>query len=518
MSGKKSNWLIPSIPTIIYICILFILCGKVGQVLLRDGDTGYHIRAGEFILDHLSLPTLDIYSYITPQLNWTMHEWLAEVIMACIYRVGGLTGIVVFFAMLIAGTYAIFCRLLSRHGINILLAAFTTVLVFKASLIHWLARPHIFSALIMVIWYYILDNFQYHNHNRLAALPLLMLLWVNLHGGFIIGFVLLGIYLIGDFLNCHFNGQDASSWYRNKGRLYLRTILLCCATAVINPFTWRIFLFPFSIDSLLLDRVTEFLSPDFHYEIVFKFLLLGMLALVAIVPKRFHPIELFILLFFTNMGLQAYRFIPLYAMFVFPILARRCDASLLASFPRISSFLERQGSIAATMDRQSRGIVHFIVVSLLVVVLSWQGTIHFTFDPQFLPVTAIEFLVKEPVKGNMFNNDAFGDLLIFMAHNRYKVFIDGRLDMYGSRHVKVYDTIMSFEPGWEAVLARYGITWFFITTNTPLARHLAVLPSWHLIYSDKVASIFLKNGPEYQTLIDKYPHVQLAQIKSDQDS
>jgi hypothetical protein len=73
--------------------------------MLGDGDTGYHIRTGEFILDAGQVPRFDIYSFITPPLKWTAHEWLSEVVMAVIYRASGLTGIVVFFAMLLATTH-----------------------------------------------------------------------------------------------------------------------------------------------------------------------------------------------------------------------------------------------------------------------------------------------------------------------------------------------------------------------------------------------------------------------------
>lgn len=107
MNGNKQllPYFLPSIADILFAVLLFYLATSAGNGLLADGDTGYHIRAGEYILNTFSIPRQDIYSFITPPLQWTAHEWLSEVIMALIHRAAGLTGVVVFFSCLIAVTY-----------------------------------------------------------------------------------------------------------------------------------------------------------------------------------------------------------------------------------------------------------------------------------------------------------------------------------------------------------------------------------------------------------------------------
>jgi hypothetical protein len=102
--------LLPSLGNIIFVAILLVLTLNIAEGLLGDGDTGYHIRTGEFILDAGRVPRVDIYSFITPTLKWTAHEWLSEAIMAIIYRTSGLTGIVVFFAIILATTTGCSCR------------------------------------------------------------------------------------------------------------------------------------------------------------------------------------------------------------------------------------------------------------------------------------------------------------------------------------------------------------------------------------------------------------------------
>lgn len=125
-------------------------------------------------------------------------------------------------------------------------------------------------------------------------------------------------------------------------------------------------------------------------------------------------------------------------------------------------------------------------------------------------MAALNFLRVNQIKGNMFNNDEFGDCVIYTSHQQYKVFIDGRLDMYGSDKMREYSRVMGFEPGWESILEKYKMTWIFFDTDSALARFLTVNTDWKLIYSDKVASIFVRNIPMYKTLIEKFPDVILA--------
>ena len=102
---KYISFLIPSIVDIIFISLFLLLAFSAGKDLLGDVDTGYHIRAGEYILNTFSIPKDDIFSFITPTLPWTAHEWLSEIIMAMIHGTFGLTGIVIFFSFIISLVY-----------------------------------------------------------------------------------------------------------------------------------------------------------------------------------------------------------------------------------------------------------------------------------------------------------------------------------------------------------------------------------------------------------------------------
>ena len=131
---KFLRYLLPSLADVIFASILFYLSFTPNTGLLGDGDTGYHIRAGEYILDTFTLPRIDPYSFITPAIPWTVHEWLSEVIMAITYRMSGLSGVVVFYSIILAATFYTVVRVLKTQGISVLPASTATILIFAAEL------------------------------------------------------------------------------------------------------------------------------------------------------------------------------------------------------------------------------------------------------------------------------------------------------------------------------------------------------------------------------------------------
>lgn len=507
---KDSSVLLPSIADIIFLSIFLLHSFSQGQGLLSDADTGYHIRAGEYIINTLSIPRHDLFSFLTPPIPWTAHEWLSEVIMAGVHQLSGLTGIVVFFSFLIALVYYLMFRSLRVSNGNIFAVIVVVILAFASSQLHWLARPHIFSLLLMVVWYHILDDYQYRGINRLFLLPPLMLLWVNLHGGFITGFILLGIYCAGNLIRCRPGPEgDRDTAHRNC-RQFLKISLICLAASLVNPFGYHIILFPFNLvnSRFLMDHVNEFLSPNFHEPLVFKYLFLLTIALLACSRKRLGLIELALVLFFTNMALYSIRYVTLFAIIVAPIILRRADDLIDGAAGRCASFFKQRAERMAMMDASSRGFLWPLAGLALVVLFAVAGTISYSFDAKIKPVAAVEFLKKERIAGNMFDNDEFGDYIIYAAWPDYRVFFDGRSDMYGVDRMKEYYRITNFEPGWEKVIEKYGIDWIIYDANAALSRYLLATRGWRLIYADRVAHIFVRDIPKYRYLMDKYRDVR----------
>jgi hypothetical protein len=511
---SSTYWFLPSVSDVIFILIVAIVLSIKGN-LLGDADTGYHIRAGEYILENFKVPYHDIFSFTTPPIPWTAHEWLSEVIFALVHKISGLSGLVVLMTIVIASVYSLLLKFLRSSGISIVIAALIVALAAGVSTIHWLARPHIFSLLLTLIWYIILDTYQYKEKNYLYLLPPIMLLWVNLHGGFVAGFMLLAVYITGNLLKIIFVREG-----RHEGFARIKILLmissLCLLASLINPYGYKILLFPFKLTAnrFIMDNVNEWLSPNFHTDLRYEYMLLLMIFVFGVSVLRLNSIEALLVLLFTHMSLFSARYIPLYAIILSPIIAKRIDRLIMDLRDRrlIQRFLSISLRTAAT-DSQTKGYLwsFFAVLGLMIMLL--LGKMEYKFDEKKLPVDAVQFMKKEKISGNMFNNDEFGDYIIYAAWPEYKVFFDGRSDMYGVKRMKEYIKVVRIEQGWDEVLKKYNINWIIYNANSPLSQFLLERSDWKLIYADKVADIFVKNIPENKALINKYPDVKPVKVE-----
>jgi hypothetical protein len=507
---KISPYLIPSCADIFFIILFVSLSLNLGQHFIGDGDTGYHIRAGEYILSNLSIPHQDIFSFLDPSPAWTAHEWLSEVIMFLTHDFLGLTGVVIFFALILSLTYYLFFIFLKRHYDNILLITIMLMFVIASSTIHFLARPHVFSLLFVVIWYYLLDSYQYRNRNYLYFLPLIMLTWVNLHGGFIIGFVLLGTYFSGNLIYYFFEKGMEKEALAQKVKAFFIIGIFCLAASLINPYGYHILLFPFDFvtNKFLIAHVQEFHPTSFQNFHVYKYLFLIMLAILMTSKIRLNLIELFLVLGFTYMSLYSVRNISLFAIIVTPIIIKRLVPIMRESKLKLISLLNSRSQNLADTDKSTRGFLWPGLAFCLVLVLAVSGWLKHSFDPKIFPVHAVNFLKEEYIPGNMFNSDMFGDYIIYHAYPQYQVFFDGRSDMYGIDHMKNYQRVISLGIGWEKVLKRHDIQWIIFNADSLLSRYLLERLDWHLIYADKVAHIYVQDIPEYHYLTEKYREVE----------
>lgn len=511
-SKKIAPYFIPPLIDVIFISLFLFLSFSAGQDLLGDADTGYHIRAGEYILKTFTIPKQDLFSFISPTLPWTSHEWLSEVIMALVHRAFGLTGIVLFFSFIISFVYYLLYRIIKTDEDNIILTVFIVLLVLVCSQIHWLARPHIFSMLIMVVWYYILDEYQYKQKNYLYLLPPIMLLWVNLHGGFLAGFILIGIYLFGNVLK-FITSQGADKDIHRKKVKHLGLItVICLFVSLINPFGYKILLFPFKLVSnkFIMDHVVEFMSPNFHEPSPFKYYLFLLIIILAFSKVKINLIELFLILMFTNMSLISVRYIPLFSIIAAPILLRQFRPIMNQSHGKIAGFFKKRSDSISETDALAKGYLWPCAAIVLVIILAKGQIIEFEFDAEHKPVDAVKFMKAENLQGNMFNNDELGDYIIYDAWPQYKVFIDGRSDMYGVDILKEYLKVIGIRPGWDEVLEKYNVNWIMYNANSALSLFLLERDDWKLIYADKVANIFVKNTLGNRHLIEKYPDVELV--------
>src|ERR1043166_6428937 len=164
MKSKSRFWL-PSFADIFFLLPFLFLSLDGGDQLLKNAGTGFHVRAGQYILSQMTVPRYDVFSHIAPPLPWFAHEWLSEVLMALIHRILGLTGLVLFFGFLIALTYFLFFRFIRSFSDNIVAPFLIGLLACVSSALHWLARPHAFTIALTLAWYAVLETHRTKNKN-----------------------------------------------------------------------------------------------------------------------------------------------------------------------------------------------------------------------------------------------------------------------------------------------------------------------------------------------------------------
>ncbi|KJS29888.1 MAG: hypothetical protein VR64_18560 [Desulfatitalea sp. BRH_c12] len=509
---QGGGYFLPSIADIFFIAIFLTLCLQTNNQLLVDGDTAYHIRVGQHIIETHSIPKADIYSLHEPKPDWIAHEWLSEVIMAVAHRAYGINGVVVLYAFVITLSVYWLFKFLRCFSTNIIFISLVMLLTLAASQIHWLARPHVFSLLLTVIWYAILEFYQRDARNNLWCLPLLMLLWVNLHGGYQTGLILNITFLIGNVLHCTIFGDSQQVIHKKKALDISLITLMCLFATFINPNGYHILLFPFTLmqEKFIIDRISEFISPNFHsmMYVPFELTILFFFVILFLSTKKLETIDLGLVLVFLHLALFSRRYIPLFSLIVAPVLLKHMFSWRYLSENKIYRFINRKAAGLGEIDKSAKGFLWPALAMAVILIGISQNVISYKFDSSKKPLDAIHFINQEKIDGNMFNSDEFGDFLVFYAFPRYRVFIDGRLDMYGSELFEEYIDIVSFKPGWENLLAKYEITWIFYPSDSEFSRFLKINKEWVLIYSDEVASIFLKNIADNQALIHKYSKTQ----------
>ena len=161
----------------------------------------WHLATGRYIVETGVIPQTDPFSYTAAGQPWVAHEWLAEIGMFLLYRSGGYLAMVVCFASLITLTYWLALRTLRTLGIGLPASVCITFWIAFMSMAGWHVRPQAFSYLFFSFFLYLLIRARSHNDRRLWLLPLTMVVWVNLHGGYIMGLILVGLFITGEGIN-----------------------------------------------------------------------------------------------------------------------------------------------------------------------------------------------------------------------------------------------------------------------------------------------------------------------------
>src|SRR5215472_6075071 len=209
---------LPSLTSLAFLLPVVLLYWQVGcpSALLADPNTGVHVRAGQWILSHHAIPRQDLFSFTLAGRAWCDWEWLSDVLYALLFQVRGLSGIVAFHLALLCLISVVLYRT-ARLRVGPMMAFAVTCLAMATTTIHWLARPHLLTWLFLGVLCFLLERADVTGDYRpLLALPVLMILWVNLHPGFVAGPLVLGAWCVSALLQCWSATDGEDRYYRRR--------------------------------------------------------------------------------------------------------------------------------------------------------------------------------------------------------------------------------------------------------------------------------------------------------------
>ncbi len=489
--------------------------GALAPRLLGDASIGWHIRNGELILRTHSITRTDPFSVTMGGQMWYAWEWLYDVAMGGIHHRFGLNGVVFFTAVVIATTFAFTLRLSLRRGADLLAGVILLALSLGASMIHLLARPHVMSWLFTVIWFQLLDSSESVGRRvrggRLWWLPVLMLVWVNVHGGFVLGFALLGLYLLSNAIR-YFRCPLEETHRRIAERLRELGVMTAASllASLVNPYGYKLHLhvYRYLSSRWLMNHIEEFLSPNFHgvAQQCFVAMLLITLVALAIAPHKPPFSRVWVLLFAAYSGLYASRSLPVSSLLLTLIVAPLLTQTLAEApaNPELSSplraFLSRWESFAsrlARLEMDFRGHVWgATAIALALVVCTAQGKLgpkqwmNAHFDARHFPVQAVEHIARRNIREPVFAPDSWGGYLIYRLYPQTKVFVDDRHDLYGVEFLKDYLKAVRITPDWDKFLNEKRVNWVLVPAESSLANMLEETSQWNVAYRDGTAVLF----------------------------
>lgn len=516
----------------------FLVGVWVAGVALHDPDTCWLLALGRYIVQNHQLPTTDPFSWTfaaqaAQGQHFILYQWLSEVLFYLATLPAGLVTLLLLCAVTISTAFlSIPMSFVVRREAPFVKSALVVILGMLSASFHTLARPEIFSYLFTALFLQVVHNAraatlsgEKKTFPLVLVLAPLMVLWANMHTGFISGMGILGALGLGSLLALIFFKAPVKNLFVSA----LIALLGCAVAALINPYGFGLYayipqLFNMPVNKYIIELQPVFgpgvmPTPDLYPFLLLCFVYLFLLAREGLafvrpprpftVERKLLACELLICLIAGQVGIYNALVHRRVASFVTLILVAEIIALLSLGKARRE---ERAGESPAVKNRfwtlldshsldlwRAGGIYEMAIIALCA--LAGVTLVSFRIARPELPASsnvfqapfaAVEYIGKNQPPGKLYNDQQFGDLLVYYLPGKPKVFVDTRFDMYGSRLVEDYRLIHECEPGWQKLLAQYDVDWVFLLPDSLLAEQLKKDSSWKCLYKDKYSLILAR--------------------------
>ena len=483
---------------IIIVSLFFILIIISQMNTIVDIDLWWILKTGEFITTNLNVPRIDIFSYTLGNNEWVNHEWFSQVIFYTVFQRFGWAGINMLKALVVSLCFFILLFLVFSRYKKMVFYLFIALFSILAFGYRSFARPEIFSYLLLCIYFYSLEK-----RKGLFILPVLQILWVNLHGYFILGPLLIFLYSVGEWL----------SGEKDKAKRLAIVFMWTAFACFISPYFYKGAFYPFRIlldvfteQKLWIRNMTEVMMPvnsDFGaYAFLWVFTFLSSATFVLNIKKaKISHVLVYAFLFAASYF--AIRNIPMFIFLGVPL------ASINFNEARL------------TKERQEKMFYFPFAIAICCVIYFFASDGYYKFTGQFpmrktgievskllTPSGACNFLKKNHIEGRIFNTVDFGPYIAYEFYPEKRIFIDSRSDLYRDDFYKIYSMVEDNPVALEKVRGAYNFDISLIRhlfkDTVKLLRYLHENPEWAMVYYDENSAVFIKDNYKNKEILQKY--------------
>ncbi|HEV3096316.1 MAG TPA: hypothetical protein VG104_04135, partial [Candidatus Dormibacteraeota bacterium] len=498
--SRAVRWL--DLPHLFTIAIfLTMLIAAIQPV--TDPDFWWHVTTGNWILSHHAVPHHDLFTFSIPDHRWITHEWLSEVLLSALYAAGRLPLVSLAFGAITAAGFLLVYLAIDRR-VNFVIAGLTLALGVAAANPIWGPRIQMITFALTALTYLWVKRYCEGSSRALYFLPAVMLVWVNLHAGFVLGYAILGIALFVEGVRYLLRRPGAVAFPRL--RAMAAVLVASIAVAIINPNGWDIYLYPFQTGGSAEQQrlIVEWFSPNFQMSQIWAFeamifLIIGGLALA----RRIEPRQFLLLLVGLGLALHSVRNLSLFMLVAVPALAdyaQQARERLTFRWPRR---VPKTTPVTFALN-----VVMILLVVAIVAVASLPSLLQ-RVDGKLVardfPIKAADFLKQHPPPGHMLNVYGWGGYLIFRLDAQsttQPVFIFGDAALDGDQLLRDYDHLQSLGTDQAQLLERYQINWVIFHSTDPIITELRQIHSapastgWFELKTFDKATIMMRDTPE----------------------
>jgi hypothetical protein len=470
-------------------------------------DFWWYLAAGQRILQTRSVPATDPFSYTAEGRPWINHMWATQVLFTLLWERWGRLALIGLKTATVAATFWVVLAAMRARGVHPLLASAMTLLAAWTGAGFWHARPQTFTFLLVGILTWLLRAGWENRPATLAIVPVLVALWVNLHAGFVMAFVVIGIVGLGTALPLFVDRERRGAGWRV---VKLTTILgvTAVAASLLNPFGVRAILFPLEVVRSVpfMNSTIEWFPPNFHHATFrpLELMLLLLFPAFAWGRVRLSVADVGLILVFANLGLTAVRHVPLFAVVAAPPLAAALQEALgqwrQVDWARVRAAVRRRlPSLAPALTAPGTPVVAGAVLLLTAVSAHWAGMAQVPTNPLRLdlaesryPERTMTFIRENRLPPPLFSVYAWGGYELWRLYPEYRMFMDGRTHVYGPDVLKEFLDVVNVSSRWQVVLDKWQVQTILALRSSPLTETLVAQGGWRLVFTEREAVVFIR--------------------------